>query len=161
VKDPEWLAYARKFLDLREIPGSQHNPVILDWLMKLRAWWRDDETPWCGVYVAHCMATFGIPLPQYWMRARDWLNWGTKLEFPTIGCVVVFSRDKGGHVGFVVGRSIDGHLMVLGGNQGNRVSIAPIDNSRVLGYRWPLQKVLAIVTLPIVTSDGKISSNEA
>ena len=160
MREPEWLTYARKFLDLREIPGTQHNPIIIDWLMRLRVWWRDDETPWCGTYCAHVMATFGVPLPKHWYRARDWLNWGDKLDFPTIGCIVVFSRDGGGgHVGFVVGRSVDNHLMVLGGNQGNKVSISPFDQNRVLGYRWPSGKVLQVV-LPILDSNGKVSANE-
>ncbi len=159
--EPEWLQYARKFLDLREIPGSEDNPVIVDWLIKLRAWWRDDDTPWCGVYVAHCFAAFGLAIPVHWYRAKGWLDWGRIVDFPAVGSVVVFERKGGGHVGFVVGRDADGHLMVLGGNQGNKVSIAPFDLERVLGYRWPPDKIfIATPTLPLLNSNGQLSSNE-
>jgi uncharacterized protein (TIGR02594 family) len=161
MNEPEWMAYARQFLGLKEIPGTTHNPTIVDWLVQLRAWWRDDETPWCGVFCAHVMSHSQIVLPQHWYRARDWLNWGESLGSPTPGCIVVFSRQKGGHVGFVVGQDIDGHLMVLGGNQGNRVSVMPFDRQRVLGFRWPSGKVLAIRPLPFVDYSGQLSTNEA
>jgi uncharacterized protein (TIGR02594 family) len=147
---------------LREIPGTEHNPVILNWLYKLKAWWRDDETPWCGLFVASCFNELGYPIARTWMRARAWLDWGIVLHFPTVGCVVVFERQGGGHVGFVVGRDVDNNLMVLGGNQGNKVSIAPFSLDRVLGYRWPNNTVLSIVDkLPIVDSNGIVSANEA
>lgn len=46
-------------------------------------------------------------------------------------------RNGGGHVGFVVGRDQNGKLMVLGGNQNNRVSIAPFDEDDFVAFRWP------------------------
>ena len=49
-----WIKEARKHIGLAEIPGKQHNPVIVNWLTALGAWWNDDETPWCGTFVAHC-----------------------------------------------------------------------------------------------------------
>jgi len=73
--------------------------------------------------------------------ARSWLSWGRKLEKPTIGCVVVFWRGKRdgwqGHVGFYAGRARNGDILVLGGNQGDSVSIRPYSADRLLGYRWP------------------------
>lgn len=42
-----WIAEARKHLGLTEIKGSEHNKTIIAWLERLKAWWRDDETPWC------------------------------------------------------------------------------------------------------------------
>ena len=96
-------AFGEYFKGVTEIPGPRHNSKILGWLQKLRAWWADDETPWCGVFVAHCMQESGLPLPRFWMRATDWLNWGAKLAAPVAGCVVVFQRPGGGHVGFVTG----------------------------------------------------------
>ena len=58
------------------------------------------------------------------MRATDWLSIGKVLPKPAEGCIVVFSRAGGGHVGFVVGKSASGNLMVLGGNQGDAVRIS-------------------------------------
>lgn len=137
MTEPIWMFEARKYLGLAEIPGPRHNPVIVGWLARLKAWWAEDETPWCGTFVAHVMDTAGFALPKFWMRAKAWADWGERLGAPVTGCIVVFDRDGGGHVGFVVGRTAQGHLMVLGGNQGNRVSIAPFDRARVLAYVWP------------------------
>jgi uncharacterized protein (TIGR02594 family) len=137
MEKPIWIQEADLHLGLAEIPGPKHNPTIKGWLDKLFAWWDDDETPWCGVFVAHCMQASGILLPKYWMRAKDWLNWGIKLDAPIYGCIVVFERVGGGHVGFVVGVDEDGNLLVHGGNQKNMVSIEPFKIGRVIGYRWP------------------------
>jgi len=60
---------------------------------------------------------------------------------PTIGCVVVFWRGKRdgwhSHVGFYAGCAKNGDILVLGGNQGDGVSIRPYPADRLLGYRWP------------------------
>jgi hypothetical protein len=71
----------------------------------------------------------------------------------------VFGRDGGGHVGFLVGQSADRYY-VLGGNQSNCVSIAPIAKSRAMGFRWPLSLATTITPLPVM-SGGAVSSNEA
>jgi hypothetical protein len=76
--------------------------------------------------------------------------------------VVVFERKGGGHVGFLVGTDERGRLMVLGGNQGNSVNVAPFDRSRVLGYRWPQTNIVPGGSLPLVASNGATASiNEA
>ncbi len=163
TNEPAWLAEARRHLGVAEVPGPKHSPVIQSWLHKLRAWWNDDETPWCGVFVAACMDTVGIPLPKYWMRAKAWAEWGSRLSAPIPGCIVVFERQGGGHVGFVVGRTAKGHLMVLGGNQGNRVSIAPFDRARAVASVWPPEvpmpphSVLAVLD----AAGAQLSTNEA
>lgn len=159
--EPRWLAVARVYLGVKEVPGIENSPVIYKWLVKLKSAWTDDATPWCGTFVATCFSESGIPIAKHWYRARDWLNWGVKLDSPTLGCVVVYARDGGGHVGFVVGRDKAGNLMTLGGNQGDMVSIRPFQMSRVLGYRWPEKEVVILAPLPVLGSDGRISTNEA
>lgn len=162
MNEPSWLVEARKYIGLSEFPGASHNSTILRWLDKLSAWWRDDETPWCGVFVAYCMQASDIAVPKYWMRAKAWADWGSRLSAPVTGCVVVFERQGGGHVGFVVGRTLTGNLMVLGGNQGDKVSIAAFDRSRVVGYYWPPGLPLPIHQGLIVMADnGQLSTNEA
>lgn len=163
MSEPMWVVEGRKHLGLPEIAGPNHSPVIQSWLHKLRAWWNDDETPWCGVYVAACFDTCGFSLPKYWMRAKAWADWGLPLVIPVPGCVVIFDRQGGGHVGFVVGQDVRGRLMVLGGNQGNKVSIAAFDRSRVLGYRWPMEadpRNWVAAPLPMMAFAGDSSKNE-
>jgi uncharacterized protein (TIGR02594 family) len=158
---PSWVTRAHSYLDVKEVPGAGNNPVIVGWLIKLKAWWRDDLQPWCGTFIAACMSEVGIPLPKAWYRAKAYLDWGVPLEAPCYGCVVVFTRTGGGHVGFVVGRDPKGRLIVLGGNQGDRVSLAPFDMSRVSGYRWPPGVPVNRQELPVIESAVASSRNEA
>ncbi|HEY8267918.1 MAG TPA: hypothetical protein VIG34_04575 [Xanthobacteraceae bacterium] len=44
--------------------------------------------------------------------------------------------------GRIVGANRAGHLLVLGGNQGDAVSISPFPRGRELGYRWPGNELL-------------------
>lgn len=161
---PNWLAEARRYLGLREIPGPKHNTTIQGWLKILGAWWKDDETPWCGVFVAHCMRATGHKLPTHWYRAKGWLDWGRKLTSPLVGCVVVLEREGGGHVFIATGIDGQGRIVGIGGNQGNAVTVAAFDAARVVGYRWPAEAPVpsaAQAGLPLLHSGGPVSSNEA
>lgn len=162
MAEQKWIEAGRLQLGVAEIQGPQTSAVIASWLHRLSAWWSDDETPWCGVFVAHCIEAAGLQLPKNWMRAKAWAEWGSRLPAPVPGCVVVFERQGGGHVGFVVGRDQRGNLMVLGGNQGNRVSIAPFDRNRAIAYAWPTGIPLpAGQSLALMHTGGALSTNEA
>ena len=166
MAEPIWLAKARSYLGLKEIPGKSTNTTIAGWLAKLKAPWKDDETAWCGTYVAAVMSETGFVPVKGWAGARSWLKFGVSLPGPAHGCIVVFWRGdpKGwsGHVGFVVGKDKNGNLMVLGGNQGNMVSIKPFSKARLLGYRWPAGVPMPTINaIPLLNSDGKVSSDEA
>lgn len=159
---PLWMWNALGYIGTREIPGKQHSPVILRWLRELKAWWAEDETPWCGVFAAQCLREGGVQdIPRHWYRALAWLDWGVTIPRPRVGCVVVFSRKGGGHVGFVVGQDRRGRLLVVGGNQGNAVSIAPFDVERAVGYRMPKGKELQYLPLPVIPWAGDSSTNES
>jgi len=157
-----WIAEARTHIGLREVPGPKNNGAILGWLRKLWAWWSDDSTPWGGTFAAMCVADAGLTPPKDWYRATAWLSLPVSLQRPAYGCIVVFTRQGGGHVGFVVGKDRNGNLMVLGGNQGDAVSIRPFPVSRVTGYRWPsAYPSSGRFALPLLDSDGRLSENEA
>lgn len=164
-KELPWIAEARKHIGLAEIPGKRHNGVISGWLRALKAWWDDDETPWCGTFVAHCCRAAGRDLPQHWYRAKAWADAGTRLPRPAYGCIAVFERAGGGHVGFVVGQDGAGNLLVLGGNQGNKVSIAAFERSRAIAYVWPSEngekRVPAIGRYTLPTGRAAASRSEA
>lgn len=158
---PDWIVEAEKHIGLKEVPGPGNNPVIVGWLTKLKAWWKEDQTPWCGTFVAICLRVSGASIPNHWYRAKAYLDWGITLSEPVYGCIVVFMRTGGGHVGFVVGKDALGRLLVLGGNQKDSVSIAPFDRSRVAGYIWPEGFEVMQQYLPLMHADGKSSANEA
>ncbi len=157
---PKWFRVAESYQGLKEIRGPKHNAVILGWLDKLRAWWREDETPWCGVFVAQCMNEVGLPYPQYYMRAKDWADYGSLLRRDRLaqGAILVFDRAGGGHVGFYVGEDA-GHYYVLGGNQDNAVNVMKLGKSRLLASRWP--KGEPVLGKPVNMKGGKVSTNEA
>ena len=161
MSDPKWMEIARGYVGTKEIPGPKHNTVIQGWLAKLGAWWRDDETPWCGVFVAHCLKEAGHPLPQNWMRARAWADYGSNLRSTVVapGAILVFARQGGGHVGFYVGEDST-FFYVLGGNQGNAVSIAKIAKARCIAIRWP--KGEPVIGAPVrMAAAAPVTSNEA
>ncbi len=97
------------------------------------------DTAWCAAFVNAALGETGRPGTGT-LAARDFLKVGTPTKNPQVGDIVVFSRGNSswqGHVGFYAGKDEDGNILVLGGNQSNRVSIAPYSASRVLGFRQP------------------------
>lgn len=157
--EPPWIVTARGHIGVAETPGKATTPIIARWLRTLEAWWDDDATPWCGVFAAACLRESGMALPRHWYRALAWANWGTPLERPVVGAVAVFSRAGGGHVGFVVGADDAGRLLVLGGNQGDRVSVAPFDRDRLVALRWPAGvRLPRSSVVPVVSAAGVASS---
>lgn len=166
ASEPLWLREARTHIGQKEIPGKDSNHWIVSLWNKAKdvfSWLGSDDSsaPWCGAFVAHCISFAGLVIPPHFYRAKAWLDWGIRLDTPTVGCVVVYERKGGGHVGFVVGKDRMGNLMTLGGNQADAVSIAPFAMERVAGYRWPTGEVIRLAPLPVVNSDGKQSTNEA
>lgn len=177
---PFWIKEALKHLGLKEDTSkSKHNPVILQMLDRMgsfsdeaKAWWKDDETPWCGLFVGYCLGVHRRYVIKNWFRASAWESpEQTKLDNPAYGCIVTFTRKGGGHVGFVVGVDDNDNLMVLGGNQGNEVSIKPFSKQRVTGYFWPSywidgKPVKSVplesrYDLPVLKANGELSSDES
>ena len=146
MKELPWMHHLKTHLGLAEIPGKAHNPTLLQWLRDMgqyakesKAWWTDDETPWCGLAVGHALGSSGRFVVPHWFRAKAWADSGamTKLDKPAYGAIATKTRKGGGHVFFVVGRDKQGRLLGLGGNQGNRVSIIPFNESELDGFWWP------------------------
>lgn len=158
MTEPRWITEAKKYVGTREIPGVKHEPRILSWWKAIkRGGIKTDEVPWCAAYVGAMLEAVGIQSTRF-ESAKSYLSWGVPLREPVLGCVVVFTRDGGGHVGFVMGQDERGRLMVLGGNQGNAVTIAPFDRARVAGYRWPEPGTATAGPLPVIASLGRASS---
>lgn len=162
--DYPWIVEAKRHIGIEE---NKDAPRITKWVQDLKLSWftstfRASTVAWCGVFTARCMQVSNLAYPKMWMRAMDWSNWGVKLNRPIDGCVVVFNRKGGGHVGFVMGETMDGYLSVLGGNQNNRVTVAKFDKVRVVGYYWPSDYPLpANRYLSMMSTSGPVSTNEA
>lgn len=131
------LHNALSYVGLKEVVGKQHNNIIVGWAKKLASWISDDETSWCSIFMNEMCNLSGVKGSGK-LDARSWLSWGTAIEKPEIGCVVIYWRNSvvgwQGHVGIVISIH-DGVIETLGGNQNNRVSVMPYDEKRLLGYR--------------------------
>lgn len=157
IIDPQWLAIARPLVGLHEVKGAEHSPEILGmWRAIKRSGIQSDEVPWCAAFVGACLERAGIRSSRF-ESAASYLKWGVRLDGPAHGCIVVFSRDGGGHVGFVVGVDTSGNLLVLGGNQGDQVSVKAFPTTRVTGYRWPVDVPIPIWPLQIGSAEASRS----
>jgi uncharacterized protein (TIGR02594 family) len=123
---------------LREIPGPEHNPLILEMFRKVGAsWFKQDEVPWCGAYVGAQLIDQGLPaLPGgKSVTARAWHTegWGRSVPIESAPKGAVISMRRGayngssGHVAFLhrlikdQAGKVTGFVLV-GGNQGNAVT---------------------------------------
>lgn len=143
ASEPAWLSAARAKLGTREAAGAANSPTIMGWAKKLGTKvlgmvYNADSVPWCGLFVATCLAENGIPAAPIAVRAKAWANWGANLAAERLapGAVLVFERPGGGHVGFYVGEDTFSYH-ILGGNQGDRVSIMRLEKARCIARRWP------------------------
>lgn len=160
--EPKWITAARALIGTREIPGPKSNSLVAGWWAKLHApWFNDDATPWCGLFVAHCIDAAGLPYPDKgsFARALRWATWGTPVT-ARLGVIGVKSRVGGGHVFFIVGETSDKrYFKALGGNQGDMVCIEDIPKSDVTAIRWPQGAAPGDTMLPVLPA-GTISTKE-
>lgn len=95
-------------------------------------------TAWCAAAVNASLSKAGVQGTGSNM-ARSFLDWGSAVDKPQVGDLAVFSRGDPngvfGHVGFFDGYNEDGTIRVLGGNQGDSVSVSSYSPSNLLGFR--------------------------
>lgn len=163
---PPWLAVAEQELGQREVAGAQHNPRIVSYHQSTTYKATDDETPWCASFVCWCLEHAGVPSTQS-ARARDFTNWGQKLQPHEVGpgAIAVFWRGKSkasgkGHVGFYVGGDPAGpSVAILGGNQNDSVTVAPTSTQKLIGFYWPLG--IALPTTASVQAAHALEAGDA
>lgn len=154
---PEWLTIARSYVGLKEIPGrSLHNPTILGWLkryaLNIGKWGQSrDETPWCAVFVSHCLEEAGYKSTKD-ARAISYATYG-RASKPKQGAIVVIRRRKkdgpnvtgsgrGGYHVFFLDKITNHFIWGWGGNQKNQVSRAAYSkkNYEIVAIRWPVER---------------------
>lgn len=166
---PPWMETAKSLIGLKEYSGSRNNPRILNWAKIVGGWtasyYKRDSIPWCGLFVAICLIQNGIiPTPEA-LRAKAWASWkgGKRLKTPCFGCILVFTRKGGGHVGFYVSED-KYYYHVLGGNQSDAVNVKKISKSRHMASVWPKGEQFEKFYKPgriYKKFNGKVSTNEA
>ena len=162
---PRVLVEALDLFGTRETPGAASNPVILGWAKEVgvAGAYVNDGIAWCGLMTAVVVKRAGFEPVKAPLWARNWAAFGTKAAVPSLGDILVFERPGGGgHVGLYVGENASA-FYVLGGNQGDQVSIAPVAKSRLLAARrcpWKLAQPAGVRPIRLAVS-GALSTNEA
>lgn len=136
---PQWIKAAYKEIGVKEIPGPEEEPRIVEYFKTISAanQYRDDIDDWASAFVEWSLNQSNISGPKS-MEPFSWLAWGQELQKPAFGCVVVLSFSGLHHVGFYFGDDND-FIRVLGGNESDKVRIYYYPKTAVFGYRWPSQ----------------------
>lgn len=165
IERPLWLIEALKWIGLHEGVGPSDNPVILDWARAeggdIAKDYSHDSIAWCALFANMVLTKAGLKGTEtLWALDFDnaWAWPNVKLAGAAVGAFAPMSRDGGGHIAIVIGRTRDGNLACVGGNQGDQVSIAAFPAKRPRSFRWPLGVTLPLSvgfnTLPLVNSFG-------
>lgn len=142
---------AQRFVGVEEADGPTTDPQILTMLRLDAKWVEDDETPWCSAFCNYIAWLLRLPRSKS-LAARSWLSVGIPISIQEAIAgfdVVVLTRGAPpqpgpevlrapGHVGFFASFEFDSNgdrVWLLGGNQGDAVSVAPFDAGRILGVR--------------------------
>jgi len=157
---PLYFRYALECVGQKEVPGVQHNQLILRWWAAIKARFSDDETPWCAAFVGGCLEEFSIKSSRSGM-ARSYSRYG-EASAMNIGAIVVLSRPgsaASGHVGFLAGVCPDlRQVILLGGNQGDAVSLARFDARRIVAMRVPTGwRAVVRTPAPVYAAAAKLS----
>jgi len=139
---------AQRYTGIQELPGGKNHPLI-QWWLSLCGFALDspDEIPWCSAFVNGMAWQLSLPRTKSAV-ARSWLGKGVPvpLDQAQVGFdVVIIQRgtapqpgpevlNASGHVGFFAGWEGD-FISILGGNQGNAVTVDRFNRARLLGVR--------------------------
>ena len=152
-----WIAEGLKTLGWHEVADNA----------KLSAWLKSggkylgnpSALPWCGDWAETCIEKalpdepWPGPVGTNPFFAQNWSSFGVATA-PTRGAAVAFRWSaSAGHVGFLIGQS-GANYVILGGNQGNRVSIAEFPKSAAIATRWPATFPSKRIYLPSITASG-------
>lgn len=164
MTEPRWLKLARTDLGIRETPGVANNPVLMKRFSgitkALGILYNADSVPWCGAMMAWWMTQCSIKPPAIAVRAKSWATWGRPLREGCPGAILVFEREGGGHVGMYVAEDSQ-YYHVLGGNQGDAISVTRIARNRCVAIRWPTDEPGVGVPVKVGVNSVGVSRSEA
>ena len=132
----DMLAIAKSAMGMDE---KAQNGILTDFMAQGGVNINPAETAWCAAFVNGVFGMAGIDGTNS-LAARSFSKWGNPVD-PTeaqMGDIVVLSRGDNaaqGHVGFFQGYDEEGNILILGGNQGNKVSIQSYSRDRLVAMR--------------------------
>ncbi len=135
----DMISIALSQFGVKQERNCKHHPQIVNYFTSLgfHSSKMLDDTAWCSAFTNWVAKKAGYEYSKK-LNARSWLTVGESTNVPKQGDIVVLwreSKESGkGHVGFFIKDSLR-YVYLLGGNQGNCVSIKAYPKSRVLDYR--------------------------
>lgn len=161
---PAWLTLASHDLGTVEGIGKANNPKVVAYFKDAGfAGVKDDATAWCAAFVNAMLERAGRRGSRS-LAARSFEGWGVGLTEPALGCIATKKRGNSswqGHTGFVVGANKD-QIFLLGGNQGDKVSVAAFKRSEFTAFRWPADVPLPVASkLPTSIAGARSGVSEA
>jgi uncharacterized protein (TIGR02594 family) len=91
---------------------------------------------WCARFMNMVLARTGHQGTGSDM-ANSFAHYGHRVSGPQVGAIAVMGRRGGGHVGIITGIDGAGKVMMISGNNGNRVREAPVSRGRIYAYVMP------------------------
>lgn len=161
-----WVSTMRAITGQKELPGSADSEFVLGMAKTIAKAYPDlaayckqythDAIPWCGLTMAYVMAVNGIkPVTKKdgasygFLWADDWKHFGTRLPKPIPGCVMVFTRNGGGHV-TQLEEITPTHFKCRGGNQSDMINVTSFARSvyeeRLTAAVWPDEFPIVAIT---------------
>lgn len=122
---PTHMIFAFLALGVKET--EKPNPIISGYFKSIGLD-LDQNTSWCGAFMAHCISKaypqFN-PYPEL-CQSQEWLKVGKETSplFRKLGDIAILTNKldpKHGHIGFFI-EETDKAILLLGGNQGNSVN---------------------------------------
>lgn len=170
IARPLWFEAGLQLIGIKEGAGSTDNRNIIQWAKDeggdVAKNYTHDSIPWCALFANHCLTKVGLKGTET-LWALDFAGkWpSVRLAGVAVGAFAPMLRSGGGHIIQIAGKDQHGNIMGLGGNQSDQVSIVPFAISRLnKGFWWPAGQPLpktGFANLPVVNSNGRVSSNEA
>lgn len=169
-ESPDYFKDAFKDLGLQEwvyVGGEKRsNPVVERFIEKVEGKKRNAiNTPWCAYWIGAKLEYHDWTSTKSGM-ARSYLRWGVKVEDGDwqVGDLVIFWRGRNddgvtGHIGFICSFD-DDSVLVLGGNQGDKVSLQYFPISKVLGVRRP-RPLTQSRTVKLAVGEGANQATQA
>jgi predicted transcriptional regulator len=155
---PPWLATMRTISGTEWSPREPIPSTIADWIKFIYERYPDTKSylsavesdaffSWSGLAVAYSMASAGIK-PVFGATATSrflfdpaWLNFGTPVDTPQPGDVLIFDFGGGDHhVGLFEALTQDGSYVTRGGNQSHQVRLSTFPKNTVQAIRRPPQQ---------------------
>lgn len=137
---------ALKYRGICEVPGPKSNKLIQQWIKEAASWLGDDvgnddsRVAWCGCFRGRIGTETMTGVPAACYRAVNWMKWGKVVDPKKPGSwlqgdTLIFKREGGYHVTLFADFDCDQGVNCLGGNQSDKVCIAPHSLKNLIGVR--------------------------